>query len=147
MAQFGLSKAEVRLVEHGPKRTLMAWLILIYAANQPDGVTCDDCSGALDLSQNSASARFHELVRSGCLISTGTKRRTSSGSKAAIYKVAPDADFKRFASKAWKFTEDKDTAILAAGRKFVSSWNGSKDRPGLVRALVKKLVGLVDSST
>jgi len=49
------------------------------------GMTCDEVEASLDLRHQTASARVHELGRSGKIVDSGERRVTRSGRKAAVW--------------------------------------------------------------
>ena len=52
------------------------------------GATCYEIEIGIGLSHQTCSARCSELKRSGQLVPTGEKRRTASGSLAAVLRAA-----------------------------------------------------------
>ena len=58
-------------------------LNLVIARN---GVTCDEVERSLELRHQTASARIRELASSGLIQDSGTKRKTSSGRTAVVWR-------------------------------------------------------------
>jgi hypothetical protein len=145
MTMFGLTPQEQTALLGGTKHLSQALQMLTYAASRKDGVTCDDCTEALGITHQTASARFHELVKAGCLTPTGKKRETRSGGAAAVHKVAKKADFRTYLSYVQSFQyrkkkhqglTEQEQAVLTVGLEFISTWNRVKSKKGREDAAV-----------
>lgn len=142
---FGLTPTEEAAILAGPKRLAMALLILRFVAEKGEqGATCDECIVALNLPHQSGSPRYAELVRSGCLVAA-KKRATRTGALALAHRAAPDADFRVYLATAQKKGQKatlpaEETAVLAAGMKFVRAWRASsKNRENAAVTLINEL--------
>lgn len=62
--------------------------ILAYLRAHADA-TCDEVEVALGMSHQTASARLAEMKRAGQVQLTGVKRRTRTGSPAAVVRIPP----------------------------------------------------------
>lgn len=150
---FGLTPAEERDVTSGPRRLRMAFLLLRFVATmKKNGATCDECMTALGLPHQSASARFHDLVRAGCLVKTGKRRRTRSGALATVHVANPAANFKGFMTRPARRRSRKaglselEQEVLSAGLDFVTRWKRArtlKGREEAAVALVNRLGAVV----
>lgn len=108
----------------------MAFRILEYVVLRGrTGATGDECAQALDLVGNSASARFSELAKVGCIIATRAKRRTKSGGLAIVYTTPPNPSFVPYLAfclgpktKKTQGLSSRDQAVLAAGQSFLRRW-------------------------
>ena len=152
---FGLTPKQLDAIPFGTKRHAMALRILQFVAPK-NGATCDECMIALRLPHQSASARYHELVRVGCLVRTGKKRRTQSGSLAWVHRDSSNADFTKFLNQTT--TKRKrltgltmvEQGVLSAGLKFIASWNRCKTPKGREEAavsIVNRLAKLAQTSS
>lgn len=151
---LGLDANEENIVTSGPKRMAMAFAMLRFVASREQGATCDECTEALGLTHQSASARFHELVRVGCLVSTGQKRQTQSGGVAAVHKAATNTDFKAYLAQSTllrapaasgKILSNTEQEVLAHGILFVQRWQKAKTVKGRQEAaanLIRELGSL-----
>ncbi len=130
---FGLTRFELAAVRMGNKRVTVGLEILEFVASKPEGATCDECMEALDLSHQSGSARYHELVQVGCLVSTGKKKPTRSGATASLHKVAPDANFAAYLvltrttrKKKLPGLSEIEQEVLNGGLEFIKRWQKAK---------------------
>lgn len=145
---FGLTNEEELAVLGGPKRTALAFRILVHVSEVGDA-TAHECSEALHVPNQSLSVRFSELVKSGCLTHRGKKRRTKSGGLALICKVAEEADFKtylalvRVKSKKSRGLSDVEQKVLTAGMEFLAKWKRAKTQKGRQDASVTLVNSLV----
>jgi hypothetical protein len=138
---FGLTNEQRARVSAGPRRPAMALSILVYAVKQRRGVTADECTQGLGLTHQSGSARFHELVKAGCLQGTGQKRRTRAGGFAVVHVVAPGATFAGYLTSLRVEAKRKGSVkeqALAEALSFLRGWpRASKSKR---RILISKLV-------
>jgi hypothetical protein len=115
------------------KTSQAALRIAAFVKSQGDkGATCDEVEAALDLTHQSASARFNELKACGVLVSAHRARKTRSGGSAEVHKVHKDATFTDYISggavirsKKVKGLSETDQAILGVGRAFVTKWSSA----------------------
>jgi hypothetical protein len=146
---FNLTREQVQAIYLGPKRAAMALSILEFVANQKQGATCDECMVALGLLHQSASVRYSELVKTGCLVFNGKLRSTQSGAKAKVHQVSPTGDFKKYLALAGKTKKpglsEFEQDILTLGKDFWSRWHkarSKKSREEAAVALVTRLASL-----
>jgi hypothetical protein len=129
---FNLTREQVQAIRLGPQRAAMALNILEFVSKQNQGATCDECMVALDLLHQSASVRYSELVKTGCLVFRGKLRSTQSGASAKVHHVSPTADFKRYLALAGKMRKpglsDFEQDILTLGKDFWTRWHKAKSK-------------------
>jgi len=152
---FGLTDQERLAVLQGQKNIALAFRILEYVATCKEGTTCHECAVGVPFPYQAGSVRYHELVKVGCLVATGKRRKTSGGGTAAVHRVAWDANFKRYLrhvlSAGYRKKRvvpglgEKEQQVLAAGLDFLREWKRSKSRKGRENAavlLVNRLASL-----
>jgi hypothetical protein len=129
-------KPEQLLAIRSRRRTSMAYDILEHAVKQgAEGVTCDESTIALKLKGNAASARFSELVKSGCLLPAKKRRVTSSGGLAQVYVADPDVNFISYLTHAntprskAKVLTPFEQRVLVAGTTFLRRWEKIPAKP------------------
>jgi hypothetical protein len=95
----------------------------------------------------SSSARFHELVKSGCFVRTKRKRATRAGGTAVVCVIEPTATFATYLN----FIHRKDSRgpvkerALDEAMTFVRGWSRAKTKKkkrSLVSVLVHHLAAL-----
>lgn len=113
-----------------------------------DGVTCDECMVKLELPHQAVSARFYDLVHSGCLKATGIRRKTRMGGNAQVYKVPDGTLFSSYLSRTPRIKKHQETnispldsEILAEAYHFMRRWPnaGRHAQEKLVLRLVSEL--------
>ena len=75
----------------GSKIAMQQAILRFMAAQGEYGSICNEAEIGLIMLHQTCSARFSELRASGQIVPTGTKRPTSSGRMAAVYRVAAKA--------------------------------------------------------
>ena len=138
---FGLTGKETQIILTGPKSFARALRILQYVASRPNGVTCEECTQALDLTHQTCSPRFSALERAKCLVPTGKVKKTSAGSKARLMRVSPSADFRVFLVQAKRrapvYTQTKrEAALIAACEELLTQWKKPESREEALRNFV-----------
>lgn len=149
---LGLSNQEELAVRQGPKRLAMAFQILEFAVRQKrSGATCDEVVTALGLYPPSASVRYSELVKSGCLVATTRVRPTTSKGVAKVHVAASRPNFKKYMQYLQRPVSKRaglsllDSSILYVGKAFCKRWTRAKTSTGRENAsryLINTLVGL-----
>lgn len=67
-----------------------AWRVLDFIRSQGDrGATDDEIEVALGLPHQTASARRRDLEKGGQIYNTSARRRTRTGTPAAVWRVRP----------------------------------------------------------
>ncbi len=140
---FGLTLADLGAIRQGNKRVTVGLEILEFVASKPGGATCDECMAALSLSHQSGSARYHELMQTGCLVSTGKKKPTRTGGLATLHKVPSGADFKKYLALS-RTKQPKlrlglspiEQKVLDQGLEFIKSWQKARTNAARERAAV-----------
>lgn len=138
---FHLTPKETSIILQGPKRAADALRILQYISDH-DGATCDECSKALGYTQHTCSPRVSELEKSGCLIDSGKRHKTRSGSRARVMLVARNADFRRYLQyvrKQQRHKSPRTAALLRAAEDFLVAWRGARSSK-VLRTLVVKML-------
>ena len=106
-----------------------------------DGVTCDECMVKLELPHQAVSARFYDLVNSGCLKGTGIRRKTRMGGNAQVYKVPDGTLFSSYLSRAPRTKKYQETNISSLDREILAEvYHFMRRWPSAGRRAQEKLV-------
>jgi len=76
-----------------------------------DGVTDDEIKTALDLTQNTVARSRKRLADIGAMYRTDTKRKTSKGWPACVWRATPDVDVVRPIGRPSKTNEPRDQRL------------------------------------
>lgn len=105
------------------------------------GVTCDECMLKLELPHQAVSARFYDLVHSGCLKATGIHRKTRMGGNAQVYKVPEGTLFSNYLSRAPRIKKYQDTNLSSLDKEILAeAYNFMRKWPGAGRGAQEKLI-------
>lgn len=124
-----------------PHRKNMAWRIFQHLTYIPS--TCHEIEFALGFKHQTASARFSDLTKAGCIRPTGEQRRTDNA-EADVYEVIPGAAFTLF--DAYQSGKPKKTVkldvepLLAAAKAYAEAC--ALGAPEDIDQATKTLLGL-----
>lgn len=147
--KIGLTPQQLATVKRQRRLGAALKIMLFVAETKTKGATCDECVVALEVPHQTASARFHELVQAGCLVSTRRKRPTTSGGRAVVYIVPKEATFLAYLSlvrlpkaSAKSTLTATERVVLTSGMRFLKRWGLSrtpKQRQTAIVSLVDEL--------
>lgn len=76
------------------------------------GLTCDAIEAVTGLRHQTASARVHELMRSGDIVDSGKRERTRSGRKAVVWVIGDGVAPAVTPTRDWDYTRETIRSAL-----------------------------------
>lgn len=109
------------------------------------GATFDEASIELGILHEEGSGRWHDLIRSGCLVAVGI-RKTTKGRGAKVYCVPEGASYLTYRSGSKKSdaqVRTDDQRLADAGKQFIRAYFTTADPTKRKMAMEKVLQDLV----